>query len=364
MKLGYFTMPLHPRERSYAATLREDREAILLAEELGFVEAFVGEHVTDVCETITSCLIFIASLAAATKRIRLGSATVNLPNAHPAAVAAQVAMVDTMLEGRFLFGIGPGGLLSDAEMFGNLDNDRNAMFVEAIDHIIALWTGEAPYRREGKYWTLGTARTLIADLGQGVMIKPYQKPHPPILVTVVVPFSKGVTAAAARGWEPISANFLQPNWVASHWPMYRQGCEAGNRPAEAANWRIAKSIFVADDEATARRYAKSTDGPYGHYFNNLFRKVSASGRGHIFKHDQAMATEALTLDYILDTLVIAGTVDSVVEQIIRFREITGAFGTLLYAGHDWADPALARRSLELMATRVMPAVNRALGESG
>jgi len=363
MKLGFFTMPLHQKERDYGQTLREDRAAILFAEELDFVEAFVGEHVTDACETITSCLIFIASLAAATKRIRLGSATVNLPNAHPAAVAAQVAMVDTMLEGRFVFGISQGGLLSDAEMFGNLDNDRVAMLVEAIDHIIALWTEEPPYKRTGKYWTLGTERTLLRDIGQGVMIRPYQKPHPPIVVTVTAPFSKGVISAAARGWDPISANFLQPNWVASHFPMYRQGCESIGRKVEAANWRVAKSIFVADDEATARRYAKSAGGPYGYYFNNLFRKLAASGRSELFKHDRAMPNEAVTLDYILDTLVICGTVDSVVDQLLAFRETTDAFGTLLYAGHDWADPALARRSMELMATRVMPAVNKAIGES-
>jgi alkanesulfonate monooxygenase SsuD/methylene tetrahydromethanopterin reductase-like flavin-dependent oxidoreductase (luciferase family) len=363
MKLGFFTMPLHPRERDYAATLREDRAAILLAEELGFVEAFVGEHVTDTCETITSCLIFIASLAAATKRIRLGSATVNLPNAHPAAVAAQVAMVDTMLGGRFIFGIGPGGLVSDAEMFGNLEQDRGAMFVEAIDHILALWTQTPPYKRAGTYWTIGTERTLIAEIGQGVMVTPFQKPHPPIVVTVVAPFSKGVVAAASRGWDPISANFLQPNWVASHWPMYRQGCENIGRAAEPRNWRVAKSIFVADDEATARRYAKSAAGPYGYYFDNLYRKRKASGRIDNFKHDRTMDDAAVTIDYILDTLVIAGTADSVAEQILAFREKTGAFGTLLYAGHDWADPALARRSMELMATRVMPAVNRAIGES-
>src|SRR5919199_4150683 len=188
MKLGYFTMPLHPLGRDYGETLREDREAILLAERLGFEEAFVGEHVTDACETITSCLMFIASLAHLTTRIRLGSATVNLPNAHPAAVASQVAMLDTMLEGRFIFGISQGGLLSDAEMFGNLDRDRVAMFVEAIDHIIALWTGEPPYVREGRFWKLGVERTLIAEIGQGVMVKPLQKPHPPIVVTVTAPF--------------------------------------------------------------------------------------------------------------------------------------------------------------------------------
>ena len=96
----------------------EDRAAILLAEELGFAEAFVGEHVTDKAETITSCLIFLASLAYHTKQIRLGSGTINLPNSHPAAVAAQVAMVNHMLAGRFILGISPGGLRSDAEVFG------------------------------------------------------------------------------------------------------------------------------------------------------------------------------------------------------------------------------------------------------
>ena len=89
MKLSYFTMPLHPPGRDYLQTLREDRAAFLLADELGFAEAFVGEHVTDRAENVTSCLMFLASLAYDTTNIRLGSGTVNLPNAHPAAVAAQ-----------------------------------------------------------------------------------------------------------------------------------------------------------------------------------------------------------------------------------------------------------------------------------
>src|SRR3954464_10004271 len=139
MKLGFFTMPLHPVGKDWRRTLAEDREAILLAEELDFKEAFIGEHVTDLAETITSCLIFIASLAPDTKRIKLGSGTVNLANRHPAATAAEIAMLDTLLEGRFILGVGPGGLRSDAEMMESLDADRNALFVEAMEHMIALW---------------------------------------------------------------------------------------------------------------------------------------------------------------------------------------------------------------------------------
>src|ERR1041384_1727894 len=62
MKLGFFTMPMPPRERAPAQTLQEDREAILLADRLGFHDAFVGEHLTDPEENITSSLIFLASL--------------------------------------------------------------------------------------------------------------------------------------------------------------------------------------------------------------------------------------------------------------------------------------------------------------
>lgn len=363
MKLGYFTMPLHPPTRNYTETLKEDREAIVLADKLGFAEAFVGEHVTDRAETITSCLAFIASLVDATKRIKLGSGTVNLPNSHPAAVAAQISMIDHLLEGRFLFGISPGGLRSDAEAFGNLDNDRTAMFVEAIDMVLKLWSSEPPYRLEGKFWKITTERTLDLEIGQGAILKPYQKPHPPIVVTAVAPFSKGVVSAAERGWTPISANFLQPPWVASHWPKYEEGCKTAGRVADRRDWRVAKSVLVADDEATARRYAKEEGSPYRFYYSNLMRKLIGNGRPELFKRDRAMPDSAITLDYVVDSLVICGTVDSVVDQLLAFRETVGDFGTLLYAGHDWVDATLGRRSMELMASEVMPRLNKAIGVS-
>ena len=363
MKLGFFTMPMHPPGRSYTQTLKEDRAAVLLADDLGYSEAFIGEHVTDICESIPSCLAFIASVAHATRQIKLGSGTVNLPNNHPAQVAAQVAMIDHMLEGRFLFGIGPGGLRSDMEMMGNLERDRNAMFVESINQILAMWSSDAPYNIRGEFWNITTAKTLLRDAGQGIMLKPYQQPHPPIVVTAIVPHSKGLVESAKRGWQPITANFLQPVWAATHWPKHAQGCELGGHVADRANWRVCKSVFVADDDAAARRYAKDPNGPYGFYFRNLLMKRTGHGNVDIFKHDLAMPDSAVTIDYLLDTLVICGSVSSVTEQILAFRETVGDFGTLLYAGHDWADVPLARRSMQLMAEQVMPAVNKAIHSS-
>ena len=361
MKLGMFMMPLHPPGRRPAETYAEDREAILLADRLGYSEALVGEHVTDLAENVTSCLMFLASVAHDTKNIVLGSGTINMPNSHPAAVAAQVAMLDHMLEGRFLMGISPGGLMSDAEAFGNFRKDRNAIFLEAINMVLAIWAGEAPYDLKGEHFSVSTANTMIPEIGQGTILKPYQKPHPPIVVTAVAPHSKGVTEAAKRGWTPISANFLLPEWVATHWPRYVEGRQAVGAQPRAAEWRIAKSIFVADDDKVAKRYGHGAQGPYHFYFKQLIRKlVGFGGRSNLFKLDQSEPDASITADSMTPRLVIAGSVESVVDQILAFREKVGDFGTLVYACHDWADPALGRRSMQLMAEEVMPRVNAAI----
>src|SRR5258707_1394567 len=291
MNLGFFTMPMHPLDKDWRLSLKEDREAFLLADELGFTEAYVGEHVTDRAENITSCIAFLAWIAAATKQIKLGTGTINMPNPHPAIVAASIAMLDHMLDGRLIFGISPGGLLSDAELFGNLDADRNAMFLECINQVLDIWAGGPPYNFVGKYWNISTQKTLIEDIGQGFIAKPLQRPHPPVVVTAVAPFSKGVTEAAARGWEPISANFLMPAWVKSHWPKYVEGCERAGRTADPANWRVAKSVFVAKDAATAKAYATDPNGPYVYYYKQPATKLIQNGRSKLCKAARGQPTD-------------------------------------------------------------------------
>ena len=360
MQLGFFTMPIHPLDKDWRQSLREDREAFILADELGFSEAYCGEHVTDRAENITSCVVFLASLVDRVKRMKLGTGTVNMPNQHPAAVASQIAMLDHMLDGRFLFGISPGGLLSDAEVFGNLDADRNAMFLEAINQVLAIWANDPPYDLAGKYWNISVARQFFPELGQGYIAKPLQRPHPPIVVTAVAPFSKGVTEAAARGWDPISANFLMPQWVKSHWPKYVEGCARGGRKADPANWRVARSIFVADDEKTAKAYATDPNGPYVFYYRQLFTKLKANGRLELFKTHRDQPDDEVTLEAVCDRLITYGTPDKVADELLAYRKTVGDFGTLLYAGKDWADPELGRRSMILLAEKVIPKVNAAI----
>jgi alkanesulfonate monooxygenase SsuD/methylene tetrahydromethanopterin reductase-like flavin-dependent oxidoreductase (luciferase family) len=190
----------------------------------------------------------------------------------------------------------------------------------------------------------------MSDLGMGGMLKPFQKPHPPIVVTAILPNSNGITAAAKRGWDPISANFVHPWVIKTHWPKYVEGCKAAGREASGENWRVAKSIFVADDDATVRR----VNSTFAYYFRNLVRKGQAIRGTALFKHDKDLPDAAVTDEYLTSQLLISGTVNEVIDKLHAFREQVGPFGRLLYCGHDWADAKAMRRSMELMAEKVLP----------
>jgi alkanesulfonate monooxygenase SsuD/methylene tetrahydromethanopterin reductase-like flavin-dependent oxidoreductase (luciferase family) len=365
MKLGFFTMPLHPRTREPAATLQEDREAVILADRLGFHDAFVGEHLTDPEENVTNSFIFLASVLAETKAIKLGTGTSNLSQSHPVLIAAHAAMFDHLAKGRFIFGISPGTLASDAEALG-MDlamEERNKRFAEAIDVILAIWERDAPYDIDlpGNRFKVSTRRTQVLEVGRGQMYKPYQQPRPEIVGTVVAPHSKGVIAMGERDFHPMSANFLLPHWLPSHWGNYQQGKARAGKTADPADWRVARTIFVADDDKTAERYARTDpSSPYRYYWDKLRGNMMRAKRHVIFKKDEKEDDSAVTLERLLDELVICGTPAKVADEILRLRDTAGSFGEIVYAGMDWVDPRLARRSMELMAQEVMPRVTAGL----
>src|SRR5207248_995930 len=177
MRLGFFTMPLHPRSREPAVTLQEDREAVILADRLGYYDAFVGEHLTDPEENVTNSFIFLASVLAETKTIKLATGTSNLSHSHPVLIASHAAMFDHLARGRFIFGISPGALRSDAEVLGLIDEDRNKLFAEAIDVILAVWERDPPYDIDfpGNRFKVTTKQTRVAEINRGELYNPYQK---------------------------------------------------------------------------------------------------------------------------------------------------------------------------------------------
>lgn len=366
MRLGYFTMPLHPMHRNPTETMHEDRDTIIYADQLGFYDAFIGEHLTDQAENVTNSLLFLATLIPETKSIKLCSGTSNLSHSHPTLLAAHAAMFDHLAKGRFIFGISPGALASDAEALGILDEDRNRLFAEAIDVILAIWQGEPPYNIDlpNNRFKVSTAKTAVLDIGRGIMLKPYQRPYPEIVGTVVAPHSKGVVAMGQRDFHPLSANFLLPHWLPSHWGNYAEGKRSVGIVPQTQDWRVARTVFVADDDRSARAYGGAdANSPYRYYYRQMLTKMMLSKRQVIFKKHAHEDDALVTLERLLDELVICGTVNQVVDQILALREQIGDFGEIVYAGMDLVDTQLGRRSMELMAHEVMPRVNAAIRAS-
>ena len=84
MQLGLFMMPLHPPEKSRTQGFDEDIEVVVRAEEMGFTEAWIGQHHTLAWEPMPSNDILIASIIPRTSKIRLGPGVPIMPQHHTA----------------------------------------------------------------------------------------------------------------------------------------------------------------------------------------------------------------------------------------------------------------------------------------
>ncbi|QJP14235.1 LLM class flavin-dependent oxidoreductase [Starkeya sp. ORNL1] len=360
MKLSLFMMPLHNLGRDYSTTLKEDIEAIVYADQLGFSEAWVGEHYTSSVEPITSPLTFLAHVAPLTKQITLGTGVACLPQYNPVLVAGQAAMVDHLTDGRFILGVGVGGLVSDMEVFNVEDQNRVEMMIESVDLIQKMWTETPPYTLKGKYWTISNEKYVWPDVGMGEMLKPKQLPSPPIAVSASSPNSGSIRLAARKGWIPVSANFVAAWNVKTHWEAYCDETAKTGGVADPEIWHVARSIHVADTDAEAEAYVKKPGGTFDWYFDYLLRiykRVGATAAVVVKPDDDPAA-----VDHVVqrDDFVIHGSPETVARKILELRDYIGPFGTLMMAAHDWQDKAAMKRSLELMATKVMPMVNAAI----
>lgn len=362
MKLSYFMMPLHDKDRDYHQTLMEDTEAVILADELGFHEAWCGEHYSTSTEQITSPLLFFANLISRTKQINLCTGVVCLPQYHPALVAGQAAMFDHLSKGRFVMGVGPGGLPSDFELFGTSDLDRNAAFVEAMEMILELWASDPPFDIKGNYWHIKLVDNVDEQLGMGHMAKPFQKPHPPIAITAVSPNSNSVRIAARNGWRPVSGNFI-PVWnLKTHWQVYEEEGSKHGKAVNRENWSVARSIFVDETDKDAEQFVRRPNGAFDYYFwylCEIFKRGGSKVKA-AFVSEQGGDPDKLNHQTMRDDFVICGSPETVARKILDLRDEIGHFGNLLMAAHDWVDGSRMKRSMKLMANEVMPIVHKEL----
>ena len=355
MDYGLFMMPLHDPNRDYTSVLEEDREAILLAEKLGYAEAWVGEHYSAKTEPIPDPLQFMATLIAQTKSITFATGVINIPQHHPAMIAGNIAQFDHLCRGRYIMGVGPGGLGTDFELFKVFDMDRPEMMIEAIDIVHKIWSSDPPYRIPGKYWDVTIDTQCQLHLGVGPMLKPYQKPYPPLAVSAMSPHSGTARAAGERGWGLVSANFMPVGHAITHWQQYTIGAEKNGRRPDRSLWRIARSILVTESDEESRDYLANDQSSYGWYYRYLRQNLATYNLLKIFKPHEDIPDEEVNYPNCVKWMIIHGKPSTVLDQLVAMVDQVGWFGKLLLTHKDWHDkPELHQRSMRLFAEQVMP----------
>src|SRR5437868_12676861 len=176
LKFGIFMGPFHPLGENPTLALDRDLELIQWLDQLGFDEAWVGEHHSAGWETISAPEVFLAFAAERTRHIKLGTGVVSLPYHHPMLVAERLVLLDNLTRGRVLFGVGPGALVTDALMFGVDPSRTRRMMDEALEVIVRLFTETEPITVESDWFSLRNAV---------LQVRPYSQPHMPLAVASI-----------------------------------------------------------------------------------------------------------------------------------------------------------------------------------
>ena len=142
MRFGIFLAPFHAAKENPDLAIERDFQLVEWLDELNYDEVWVGEHHSGGYEIIASPEIFVAAAAARTKRIRLGTGVSSVPYHSPLLLADRVMQLDHQTRGRFMFGMGPGALPSDAFMMGIDPIRQRDMLEEAVDVLVPLLSGE------------------------------------------------------------------------------------------------------------------------------------------------------------------------------------------------------------------------------
>jgi alkanesulfonate monooxygenase SsuD/methylene tetrahydromethanopterin reductase-like flavin-dependent oxidoreductase (luciferase family) len=354
MRIGYFTMPLHPPAVPLADTLADDLEQLVYLDQLGYDEAWIGEHLTSGWENIPAPDLLIAQALGLTRNIMFGTGVNCLPNHNPVMLAHRVAQLDHMARGRFYWGIGSGGFAGDLQLFevDGTSGTNRLVSMDVLDTVLKLWSDPTPGIYEHARWRFRVPDPVPA-ISLKMFMTPYQQPHPPIGVAGVTPNSEMYKLAGERGWMPMSLNLVPTSSLQRNWQTYAEACAKAGREPDRSAWRVARDVYIGKTNEQARQEA--LDGVLGRDWREYFIPLLGSqGRLSLTKVDPDMPDEDVTPEYLCDNIWIVGDADTVAEKMQTVIDKTGGFGALLLQGHEWQPRERWRDSMRIFKEEVLP----------
>ena len=145
LRFGIFMAPFHQAGENPTLAIERDLELVAHLDRLGWDEAWIGEHHSAGTEIIASPEIFIAAAAERTRHIKLGTGVISVAYHNPYMVAERAVLLDHLTRGRFMLGVGPGSLPTDAIMLGLDPTETRPLLEEGLD--VIMQPADAPRSR-------------------------------------------------------------------------------------------------------------------------------------------------------------------------------------------------------------------------
>ncbi len=309
-----------------ASDWRRALRTVEVAERLSYHSVWLPEgHFRE--GATSSPLAGLAAFSARTERIRLATTSILLPIHHPLRVAAEVATLDTLSGGRVILGLGRGFQTPIFEGFGVAQKSKRDRFDEALDAILASWSGE-PFQLDGTFYASLEGKPVR------VALRPLQRPHPPLVVAAFGP--KGLRQAASRCL-PYLASPLETLPVLEENFHVWQDHLPGPLPEGSLRAPVMRTIFVSKDADRCRRVREALE-------KDALRPKA-----------KAPAALARAAEGDMDERTIVGDVRQTADAIALYRERLGMDLLVVRAHPPTASQEECEESLALLAEEVIPA---------
>jgi len=334
LRFGAFIAPFHPIDENPTLAIQRDLELVEWMDQLGYDEAWIGEHHSAAYELIASPEVFIAAAAERTKHIRLGTGVSSLPYHHPLMLADRINQLDHMTRGRVMFGVGPGALVSDAFMMGIPVGKQRDRMDEALKVLVPLLRGEV-VTHKSDWFELSNAR---------LQMTPYSRPSVEIAVASQVS-PTGARAAGQQGLGLLSLGATSTagfNALASNWAIANEQAVEHGQVMDRNAWRLVGPMHIAETREQAMEDIRFGLDKWIYYFREIANlPIVPEGDDPV----KAM----------VDTgLAVIGTPEDAINRIQQLVNESGGFGAFLFMAHNWANWTATKRSYELMARYVFP----------
>jgi limonene 1,2-monooxygenase len=336
LRFGIFLAPFHRVGDNPTLALGRDLELIQWLDQLGYDEAWIGEHHSAGWEIIASPEIFIGVAADRTRNIMLGSGVTSLPYHHPLMVAQRFVQLDHMTRGRAMLGVGPGALVSDAYMMGIEAETQRIRMDESLGAIMRLLEAKEPVTLKTDWFELREAR---------LHLKPWTKGGFPIAVASATT-PAGVLAAGKHGVGLLSLGAGLPGGpskLADSWKTAEAEAAKYGKTMDRSNWRLVINMHCAEDDEQAVREVKIGERiETNSYFSETLGRPPMRSENPLAEGLAAGST-------------LVGSPETIIKGIERLLGFTGGgAGAVLFRSHEWANREATLRSYELFARWVMP----------